>query len=136
MTDRRIVSTPAAPKAIGPYSQGVVAGGFVFTAGQIALDPATGAVRWERALPGGGPAEPYGRALVTAGEVYVPTATGIARYRLKDGADLPLLDLPSIPTELRDLLRPEERPFGNLVPIPGRGLVAVNATSISFWRVP
>ena len=44
MTDRRIVSTPAAPKAIGPYSQGVVAGGFVFTAGQIALDPATGAV--------------------------------------------------------------------------------------------
>lgn len=44
MTDRRIVSTPAAPKAIGPYSQGVVAGGLVFTAGQIALDPATGAL--------------------------------------------------------------------------------------------
>ncbi len=42
MTDRRIVSTPAAPKAIGPYSQGMVAGGLVFTAGQIALDPATG----------------------------------------------------------------------------------------------
>ncbi len=44
MTDRRIVSTPAAPKAIGPYSQGVIAGGLVFTAGQIALDPATGAL--------------------------------------------------------------------------------------------
>jgi 2-iminobutanoate/2-iminopropanoate deaminase len=43
VTEHRIVSTPAAPKAIGPYSQGVVAGGFLFTAGQIALDPASGA---------------------------------------------------------------------------------------------
>jgi 2-iminobutanoate/2-iminopropanoate deaminase len=39
--DRRVVATAAAPKAIGPYSQAVVAQGFVFTAGQIALDPAT-----------------------------------------------------------------------------------------------
>lgn len=36
------VSTDRAPQAIGPYSQGVSAGGFLFTAGQIALDPATG----------------------------------------------------------------------------------------------
>lgn len=35
------IATPDAPKAIGPYSQGVVANGFLFTAGQIALDPAT-----------------------------------------------------------------------------------------------
>jgi 2-iminobutanoate/2-iminopropanoate deaminase len=42
VSDRRVVSTPNAPAAIGPYSQAVVAGGFVFTAGQIALDPATG----------------------------------------------------------------------------------------------
>ncbi|HEX6080487.1 MAG TPA: Rid family detoxifying hydrolase, partial [Methylomirabilota bacterium] len=35
------VSTPDAPKAIGPYAQAVVAGDLVFTAGQIALDPAT-----------------------------------------------------------------------------------------------
>ncbi len=40
--ERRIISTDAAPGAIGPYSQGVAAGGFVFTAGQIGLDPATG----------------------------------------------------------------------------------------------
>jgi 2-iminobutanoate/2-iminopropanoate deaminase len=39
---REVVATAKAPKAIGPYSQGVVAGGLVFTAGQIALDPATG----------------------------------------------------------------------------------------------
>ncbi|HEX7335910.1 MAG TPA: Rid family hydrolase, partial [Gemmatimonadales bacterium] len=36
------VSTSAAPKAIGPYSQGIVANGLLFTAGQVALDPATG----------------------------------------------------------------------------------------------
>jgi len=35
------VHTDDAPAAIGPYSQAVVSGGFVFTAGQIALDPAT-----------------------------------------------------------------------------------------------
>ena len=38
------VHTELAPAAIGPYSQGVVANGFLFTAGQIALDPATGQV--------------------------------------------------------------------------------------------
>ena len=36
-----IVSTEKAPKAIGPYSQAVAAGDFVFTSGQIPLDPAT-----------------------------------------------------------------------------------------------
>jgi len=36
------VSTSNAPAAIGPYSQAIKAGGFVFTSGQIALDPATG----------------------------------------------------------------------------------------------
>lgn len=40
----KIVHTENAPAAIGPYSQGVVANGFLFTAGQIALDPATGQV--------------------------------------------------------------------------------------------
>ena len=35
------VSTPAAPAAIGPYSQAIVTGGFVFTAGQIPLVPET-----------------------------------------------------------------------------------------------
>lgn len=36
------VSSPKAPAAIGPYSQAVRAGGFLFCSGQIALDPATG----------------------------------------------------------------------------------------------
>ena len=37
----RFISTDAAPRAIGPYSQGTVSGGLLFTAGQIALDPTT-----------------------------------------------------------------------------------------------
>ena len=40
----KIISTPNAPAAIGPYSQGVGSQGFAFLSGQIPLDPATGQV--------------------------------------------------------------------------------------------
>jgi 2-iminobutanoate/2-iminopropanoate deaminase len=40
--DRKTVQTDKAPKAIGPYAQAIKANGFVYTAGQIALDPQTG----------------------------------------------------------------------------------------------
>jgi 2-iminobutanoate/2-iminopropanoate deaminase len=39
---RHALETDGAPAAIGPYSQAIVAGGFVFCSGQIPLDPATG----------------------------------------------------------------------------------------------
>lgn len=39
---RERVATSSAPAAIGPYSQAIIAGDFVFASGQIALDPATG----------------------------------------------------------------------------------------------
>jgi 2-iminobutanoate/2-iminopropanoate deaminase len=39
-----IISTEKAPKALGPYSQAVRAGGFIFCSGQIPIDPAVGAV--------------------------------------------------------------------------------------------
>jgi 2-iminobutanoate/2-iminopropanoate deaminase len=45
---REAVSTPNAPKAIGPYSQAIKANGFVFCSGQVAFDPATGNL-----VPGG-----------------------------------------------------------------------------------
>jgi 2-iminobutanoate/2-iminopropanoate deaminase len=45
---RQVVSTDQAPKAIGPYSQGVRAGQFVFLSGQVGFDPATGQL-----VPGG-----------------------------------------------------------------------------------
>ena len=38
----RAISTDAAPRPVAAYAQGIVAGGFLFTAGQIGLDPATG----------------------------------------------------------------------------------------------
>ena len=38
------VTTPNAPAAIGPYSQGIIAGGLLFASGQIPLDPATGTI--------------------------------------------------------------------------------------------
>lgn len=40
----KTIQTDRAPAAIGPYSQAIVANGFVFTAGQIALDPASGQI--------------------------------------------------------------------------------------------
>jgi 2-iminobutanoate/2-iminopropanoate deaminase len=40
----KIVHTDQAPAAIGPYSQGIIVNGLLFTAGQIAIDPATGQV--------------------------------------------------------------------------------------------
>jgi 2-iminobutanoate/2-iminopropanoate deaminase len=49
---KEIISTDQAPKAIGPYSQGVKAGGFLYLSGAIALDPATGEI-----CPGGIAAE-------------------------------------------------------------------------------
>ena len=41
---RKIIHTDRAPKAIGPYSQAVAAGGMVFLSGQVGLDPKTGEI--------------------------------------------------------------------------------------------
>jgi 2-iminobutanoate/2-iminopropanoate deaminase len=53
----QLISTAGAPKAIGPYSQAISSNGFLFTAGQVALDPASGE------LVPGGIAEQTARAL-------------------------------------------------------------------------
>jgi 2-iminobutanoate/2-iminopropanoate deaminase len=42
MTERRVISTDGAPRAVGAYNQAILAGDLVFTAGQLGLDPATG----------------------------------------------------------------------------------------------
>jgi 2-iminobutanoate/2-iminopropanoate deaminase len=41
---RRAVSSDRAPDALGPYSQAIVAGGFVFCSGMAGIDPSTGAI--------------------------------------------------------------------------------------------
>lgn len=43
--DRRVISTTAAPAAIGPYSQAILVGNTLYLAGQIAIDPATNQLR-------------------------------------------------------------------------------------------
>ena len=48
MGSRQAVTTTHAQGAIGPYSQGILAGGFLFLSGQIPIDPATGQI-----VPGG-----------------------------------------------------------------------------------
>jgi len=40
--NKRRLATDGAPKAVGPYSQGIEAGGFIFCSGQVGLDPQTG----------------------------------------------------------------------------------------------
>lgn len=47
-TQKSSISTPNAPAAIGPYSQAIRIGDFIYTSGQVALDPATGQL-----VPGG-----------------------------------------------------------------------------------
>ena len=43
MSEKKIIATTNAPGAIGPYSQAITANGFVYTSGQLPIDPATGA---------------------------------------------------------------------------------------------
>ncbi len=105
----------------------------------VALDPATGLLRWERALPFASRPEPFGRALVTTEEVYVSTQFGIARYRVRDGAELSILDGAAVAKEggsLEDAYGRAYEPIGNLIPIPGKGIVTVNPSSMSIWRKP
>ena len=67
------VSTEHAPAAVGPYSQAVRSGGFVFTAGQIGLDPAVGK------LVEGGVEPEARRALENLGAVLEAAGSGLDR---------------------------------------------------------
>jgi|SRR5690348_230217 2-iminobutanoate/2-iminopropanoate deaminase len=67
------VATDAAPKAIGPYSQAVRCGNLLFTAGQVALDPATGAFH------AGGIAEQTERVLANLRAVLEAAGTSLGR---------------------------------------------------------
>lgn len=66
------VSTDRAPKAIGPYSQATIADDVVYTAGQIALDPATGEV------VAGGVSEQTERVFANLGAILQAAGTSLA----------------------------------------------------------
>jgi 2-iminobutanoate/2-iminopropanoate deaminase len=67
------VATSGAPKAIGPYSQAVRANSFLFTAGQVALDPRTGE------LVAGGIAEQTTRAMENLKAILAAAGTDFSR---------------------------------------------------------
>jgi 2-iminobutanoate/2-iminopropanoate deaminase len=69
----KFIATEAAPRAVGPYSQAVVEGGFVFTAGQVGLDPATGK------LVDGGVEGETRRALANLQAVLAAAGSGLDR---------------------------------------------------------
>ena len=48
--DKRVVTTPLGPGAIGPYSQAIRAGNMIFVSGQIPIDPATGRIIDEKGI--------------------------------------------------------------------------------------
>ena len=68
-----VVATPGAPKAIGPYSQGIRAGGLLFTAGQVGFDPGTGE------LVDGGIAEQTRRVLANIRAILEAGGSGLNR---------------------------------------------------------
>ena len=69
---RTVISTESAPAAIGPYSQAVTAGGMLFTAGQLGLDPAT------MTFVSDDVAEPARRALENARNIVVAGGLSLA----------------------------------------------------------
>jgi 2-iminobutanoate/2-iminopropanoate deaminase len=87
----KTIQSSQAPTAIGPYSQAVIANGFLFTAGQIALEPTTGS------LIGGGVAEQTERVLANLSAILA--AAGVSwddvvktTVFLKNMADFPTMN--------------------------------------------
>ena len=70
---KQIIKTKGAPQAIGPYSQAVLVGGFVFASGQIPLDPQTGE------FVAGGVAEQTEQVLRNLSAVLEAAGTGLDR---------------------------------------------------------
>ena len=68
---KKVVATDGAPAAIGPYSQGIIAGQFVFVSGQTPLDPKTGK------LVEGGIGEQTRRALDNIAAILEAAGTGM-----------------------------------------------------------
>lgn len=71
--NRRVIHTEKAPKAIGPYSQAIHIGELVYTAGQVALDPAT------MELVSGGVEEQTRQVLTNLSNVLEAAGTSISK---------------------------------------------------------
>lgn len=110
MGQREAISTDAAPAAVGPYSQAIRAGGLVFTAGQLGIDPETGE------LVGDDVTEQAGRALANCAAILAAAGSSLgdvvkATVFLADIGDWPAVN------EVYGRLMPE--------PYPARSAFAV-----------
>jgi 2-iminobutanoate/2-iminopropanoate deaminase len=129
MTTREPISTDAAPAAAGPYSQAIRAGDLVFTAGQLGIDPATGA------LVGDDVASQAERALENLGAILAAAGSGLDRLVkvtvfLADIGDWPAVNevygrLVPEPFPARSAFAVKALPLGALVEI--EGVAAVGA---------
>jgi|SRR5215469_11651262 len=70
---REVISTPAAPKAIGPYAQAIRANGLVFVSGQVAIDPST------QQVVGGEVAAQTERVIKNLSAILEAAGSGLAR---------------------------------------------------------
>ena len=129
MTTREPISTDAAPAAAGPYSQAIRAGDLVFTAGQLGIDPATGA------LVGDDVASQAERALENLGAILAAAGSGLDRLVkvtvfLADIGDWPAVNevygrMVPEPFPARSAFAVKALPLGALVEI--EGVAAVGA---------
>jgi 2-iminobutanoate/2-iminopropanoate deaminase len=90
-SSKKAISTPGAPQAIGPYSQGVLVGKLVFTAGQVALDPV------HQVILAGGISEQTARALENLKAILEAAGSDLtkvvkATVYLKDMNDFPAMN--------------------------------------------
>jgi len=120
------ITTKKAPSAIGPYSQGIVANGFLFTAGQIALDPVAGKI------VEGGIVEQTERVMQNLQEVL---SAGGASWGDVVKTTVYLHDLANFPTvnEIYGKWLGDARPARSTVQVPGlpRGaLVEIDAVAV------
>ena len=121
-----IVTAPDAPKAIGPYSQAVVADGMVYTAGQIPIDPRTGEIA------GRTTAEQTEQVLKNLAAILAAAGSGLDRVvkttvYLADMADFPAMN-EVYAKHVGD--RPPARSTFEVAKLPSGALVEIEAIAL------
>ncbi len=125
--NREAVRTDTAPKAIGPYEQGIRVNGFVFTAGQIALDPSTGN------LTEGDIAAQTRQVLENLKEVLKAAGSSLdqvvkATIYLKDMADFPVVN--EVYAEYLGSSRPARSTVG-VAELPKGALIEIDLVAVT-----
>ena len=122
----RSISTPNAPKPVAAYAQGTIAGGLLFTAGQVGLDPATGAL-----VEGGLEAQAQRaldniRAVVTAAGLSIADIVKVTLY-LTDMSKFPAVN--ALYERFLEGHRPARTTVGVSM-LPGGSLFEVDAIAV------